>query len=53
LDALDLATPHARHRGTAQSIRFRIYDSPMVIEEAFLPRNKQQNVIIKVAPKRS
>ncbi|MGH9053373.1 MAG: hypothetical protein ACRDWX_10220 [Acidimicrobiia bacterium] len=33
------------------SIRFRIYDSPLVIEEAFLTGNRGQNAIIKVARK--
>ena len=33
------------------SIRFRIYSSPLVIEEAFLTGNKGQNSIIKVAKK--
>ena len=33
------------------SIRFRIYKSPIVIEEAFLTGNKNQNAIIKVAPR--
>jgi len=32
-----------------ESIRFRIYDSPLVIEEAFLTGNKGQNAIIKVS----
>jgi hypothetical protein len=36
-----------------ESIRFRVYESPMVIEEAFLPGNKSDHVIIKVAPKRA
>lgn len=31
------------------SIRFRIYDTPLVIEEAFLTGNQQQHSIIKVA----
>jgi hypothetical protein len=35
-----------------QSIRFRIYDAPMVIEEAFLPGSRNNHAIIKVAPKR-
>ncbi len=34
------------------SIRFRIYRTPMVIEEAFLTGNSQQNTIIKVAPRK-
>jgi hypothetical protein len=34
------------------SIRFRIYDAPMVIEEAFLPGSKHKHAIIKIAPKR-
>jgi hypothetical protein len=34
------------------SIRFRIYGSPWVIEEAFLTGNAQQNAIIKVAKRR-
>ena len=33
------------------SIRFRIYGSPWVIEEAFLTGNRGQNAIIKVAKK--
>jgi hypothetical protein len=36
-----------------ESIRFRIYDSPLVIEEAFLTGNKGQNSIIKVSPRSS
>jgi hypothetical protein len=35
------------------SIRFRIYDCPLVIEEAFLTGNKQDHAIIKAAPKRA
>lgn len=35
------------------SIRFRIYDSPLVIEEAFLTGNRGQNAILKVSKKRS
>lgn len=33
------------------SIRFRVYRTPMVIEEAFLTGNKQQNTIVKLAPR--
>lgn len=33
-----------------RSMRFRIYESPLVIEEAFLTGNKQDHSIIKVAP---
>jgi hypothetical protein len=35
------------------SIRFRVYRTPMVIEEAFLTGNKQQNTIVKLAPRPS
>ena len=31
--------------------RFRVYDCPLVLEEAFLSGNAQQNCIIKLAPK--
>jgi hypothetical protein len=34
------------------SIRFRIHMTPIVIEEAFLPGNRQGHALIKVAPKR-
>lgn len=34
------------------SLRFRVYKTPMVIEEAFLTGNQQQNTIIKLAPRR-
>jgi hypothetical protein len=34
------------------SIRFRIYDCPLVLEEAYLTGNRQDHSIIKVAPKR-
>lgn len=34
-----------------ESIRFRIYISPLVIEEAFLTGNRHDHSIIKVAPK--
>lgn len=33
-----------------RSMRFRIYESPLVIEEAFLTGNRQDHAIIKVAP---
>lgn len=33
------------------SIRFRVHRTPMVIEEAFLTGNKQQNTILKLAPR--
>ena len=33
------------------AIRFRIYGSPWVIEEAFLTGNRGQNAIIKVTKK--
>jgi len=32
------------------SYRFRVYDSPLVIEEAFLTGNQQGNSILKLAP---
>jgi hypothetical protein len=32
------------------SIRFRVYVSPMVIEEAFLTGNRNQRTIIKLTP---
>ena len=32
------------------SMRFRIYKSPMVIEEAFLTGNRNQHTIIKLTP---
>lgn len=32
------------------SIRFRIYECPLVIEEAFLTGNRNDHAIIKVAP---
>jgi hypothetical protein len=35
------------------SIRFRIYESPLVIEEAFLTGNRQDHAIIKVVPRRA
>jgi hypothetical protein len=35
------------------SIRFRIYDCPLVIEEAFLTGSTKDHAIIKVAPKRA
>lgn len=35
------------------SIRFRVHRTPMVIEEAFLTGNKQQNTIVKLAPRPS
>jgi hypothetical protein len=35
------------------SIRFRIYDCPLVIEEAFLTGNRQEHAILKVGPKAS
>ena len=35
------------------SYRFRVYDCPLVIEEAFLSGNAQGNSIIKLAPKPS
>jgi hypothetical protein len=31
-------------------MRFRIYKSPMVIEEAFLTGNRNQHSIIKLTP---
>lgn len=34
------------------SLRFRVYKTPMVIEEAFLTGNRDQNTIIKLAPRR-
>jgi hypothetical protein len=34
------------------SHRFRVYKTPMLIEEAFLTGNKQQNTIIKLTPRR-
>lgn len=33
------------------SLRFRVYKTPMVIEEAFLTGNQQQNTIIKLSPR--
>jgi hypothetical protein len=36
-----------------ESIRFRIYDCPLVIEEAFLTGNRQEHAILKVGPKRT
>jgi hypothetical protein len=35
------------------SIRFRIYECPLVIEEAFLTGNRQDHAILKVSPKRA
>jgi hypothetical protein len=35
------------------SIRFRIYESPLVLEEAFLTGNRQDHAIIKVTPRRA
>ncbi len=35
------------------AIRFRIYDAPLVIEEAFLTGSKQGWAILKVAPRRA
>jgi phosphoketolase len=34
-----------------ESIRFRVYAYPLVIEEAFLTGNRQGHSILKVAPK--
>lgn len=34
------------------SIRFRIYERPLVLEEAYLTGNPQGHAILKVAPKR-
>jgi hypothetical protein len=33
------------------SMRFRIYRKPLVIEEAFLPGDRQGKVIIKLSPR--
>lgn len=33
------------------SIRFRVYKTPMVIEEAFLTGNRDQHSIVKLAPR--
>jgi hypothetical protein len=35
-----------------ESIRFRIYDAPLVLEEAYLSGNKNDHAIIKVGPRR-
>jgi hypothetical protein len=36
-----------------ESIRFRIYDCPLVIEEAFLTGNRQGHAILKVGRMRN
>jgi hypothetical protein len=36
-----------------RSMRFRIYDSPMVVEEAFLTGNRGQHAIVKIARRRA
>ena len=33
------------------SYRFRVYDTPLVIEEAFLTGNAQGNSILKLSPR--
>ena len=33
------------------SYRFRVYDCPLVLEEAYLSGNQQGNSILKLAPK--
>jgi hypothetical protein len=35
-----------------ESIRFRIYERPLVLEEAYLTGNRQGHSILKVSPKR-
>ncbi len=34
------------------TIRFRIYECPLVLEEAYLTGNRQDHSIVKVGPKR-
>ena len=35
-----------------ETIRFRIYERPLVLEEAYLTGNRQGHSILKVGPKR-
>ncbi len=35
-----------------ESIRFRIYEGPLVLEEAYLTGNRKGHAILKLSPKR-